>query len=75
VNFTKLAKLLDEVRQGPSWTYRHGRATSAVLWLACEMAGGRLLELAYEANAETERLIATVFTELFRPADPAPDKQ
>jgi len=34
-----------------------------------------LLELAYEANAETEQLIATVFTELFHPADPAPDKQ
>lgn len=66
VNFTRLAALLDEARRAPEWTYRHGRAASAVLWLVCEMVGGRLLELAYEGDEKTERLITTVFAELFR---------
>jgi hypothetical protein len=79
LNFTELAKLLDEARRRVPWTYRHGPAASDVLWLACEIAGGRMFDLAHDSDADTAELIASLLAELFRrrtypgaPAGPAP---
>jgi len=66
VNFTKLARVLDDARRAEPWTYRHGPAASGVLWLACELAGGRLLELANNSDPATDRLVNALMATVFR---------
>jgi len=67
VDFAKLAELRDDARRGAVWTYRHGPRGSVVLWLACELAGGRLGEL---RDADTDGPIASLFTWLLQPPPP-----
>jgi hypothetical protein len=75
MNFDELARCVHDARRAPAWSYRHGALASGILWLACELVGGRLQELSANSDRQTNRLISdalnTATRTLFQHGDPA----
>lgn len=63
--FDALAQMLPEVREPAHWTTVHGSTAGTILWLACELAEGRMSELAAHSDPGTDRLINRVLSTVF----------
>jgi hypothetical protein len=68
VDFAKLGRVLAPARNAQAWTYRHGATGGRVLWLACELAVGRLGDVVQSiddgSDADADELIRTLFARL-----------
>lgn len=65
ISVAQLDYIRTEIRLHAIWTNTYGPAAREVLWLACELAVGRLAKLAAKAGPGTDPLIRSVIGAAF----------
>lgn len=65
ISIPQLGYILTEIRLRANWTNTYGPAAREVLWLACELAIGRIANLASKADPDTDPLIRSAIGEVF----------